>query len=234
MRILQALGCCLLGASLLLPTLSGSLTAEAQQIRVGAGGGWAPAITEVTYSGIGSGPDGPDQQVEADVSTTNGRHLYASAGFVRRLSSNFDLGVRLRAQESRFEGDGSDLTAGCTVDCTLSNSLNGRLRALTVEGRIVLTSVGRIEPYLLVGLGVVRTTLDGANVQFEGPQEILFSNIEVTDAGGDVGIGASMRLAGGLFVDAEFRTTGSLPGGKENAVTVLPLSLGLAYHFGTL
>ena len=229
MRILQALGCCLLGASLVFPTFSSSLTAEAQQIRVGAGGGWAPAITEVTYAGVADGQD-----VEADVSTSYGRHLYASAGFVRRLSSNFNLGVRLRAQESRFEGDGADLTAGCNVDCTLSNSLNGRLRALTVEGRIVLTSIGRIEPYLLVGLGVVRTTLDGANVQFEGQPDVPFSDIEVTDAGGDVGIGASMRLAGGLFLDAEFRTTGSLPGGKENAVTVLPLSLGLAYHFGEL
>ncbi|MFO8098681.1 MAG: outer membrane beta-barrel protein, partial [Salinibacter sp.] len=203
--------------------------AEAQQIRVGAGGGWAPATTTVTYAGVSGGQD-----VEADVSTSYGRHVYAGGGFVRRLSSNFNLGVRLRAQESRFAGDGGDLRAPCEVDCTLSNSLEGRVRALTMEGRIILTSAGRIEPYLLVGLGAVRTTMDGVRVQFEGRQDIPFSDIEVTDAGGDVGLGASVQLAGGLHLDAEFRATGSLPGGKENAVTVLPLSLGLGYNFGTL
>ncbi len=232
MRILQVLGCCLLGAGLLLPTLSHHHSAQAQQIRIGAGGGWAPAVTEVTYSGVFEDPQ-DSEEVEADVSTTFGRHVYVSAGFVRGISSNFDLGVRLRAQESRFEGDGADLTAGCSVDCTLSNSLDGRLRALTLEGRIVLTSLGRIEPYLLVGLGVVHTTMDGATVNFvNDPRQVDFSDIEVTDAGGDVGLGASVHLAGGLHLDGEFRVTGSLPGGKENAVTVLPLSLGLAYHFG--
>lgn len=229
MRIPQALACCLLGVGLLIPSVAPSLTAKAQQIRIGAGGGWAPAITEVTYTGAVDG-----QEVEADASTSYGRHLYASAGFVRGLSENFALGVRLRAQESRFEGDGSDLTAGCAIDCTLSNSLDGRVRALTVEGRIILTSLGRIDPYLLVGLGVVHTTIDGARVQFESESDVPFSDIEVTDAGGDVGLGASLQLAGGLHLDAEFRVTGSLPGGKENAVTVLPLSLGLGYNFGSL
>lgn len=233
MRISQALACCLFGVGVLIPSVAPGLTAEAQQVRLGAGGGWAPALTEVTYSGVVNEGEVDEQEVEADVSTSYGRHVYASVGFVRRLSSNFDLGVRLRAQESRFAGDGSDLTAGCNVECTLSNSLDGRVRALTVEGRIILTSLGRVDPYLLVGLGAVRTTIDGARVQFEGQPDVPFSDIEVTDAGGDVGLGASVQLAGGLHLDGEFRVTGSLPGGKENAVTVLPLSLGLGYNFGT-
>lgn len=229
MRIFKVL-CCLLGVGGGLLATGSPRPAEAQQIRVGAGGGWAPATTTVTYAGVSGGQD-----VEADVGTSYGRHVYASAGFVRRLSNNFALGVRLRAQESRFAGDGSDLRAGCgDLECALSNPLDGRLRALTVEGRIILTSVGRIEPYLLVGLGAVRTTIDGARVQIEGEPDVPFSDIEVTDAGGDVGLGASVQLAEGLHLDAEFRATGSLPGGKENAVTVLPLSLGLGYNFGTL
>lgn len=234
MRIFKVL-CCLLGVGGGLLATGSPRPAEAQQIRVGAGGGWAPALTEVTYSGVINEGEVDERDVEADVGTSYGRHVYASAGFVRRLSNNFALGVRLRAQESRFAGDGSDLRAGCgDLECALSNPLDGRLRALTVEGRIILTSVGRIEPYLLVGLGAVRTTIDGARVQIEGEPDVPFSDIEVTDAGGDVGLGASVQLAGGLHLDAEFRATGSLPGGKENAVTVLPLSLGLGYNFGTL
>jgi opacity protein-like surface antigen len=228
-RILQALACCLLGVAFLLPSTSSSLTAEAQQIRIGAGGGWAPAVSEVTYSAS-------ERDVEPDAGTSYGRHVYASVGFVRRLSSNFDLGVRLRAQESRFRADGTDLVSSLT-ECLQRQSCastdpEGKVRALTVEGRIILTSLGRIDPYLLVGLGVVRTTMDGTRVQFEGQPDVPFSDIEVTDAGGDVGLGASMQLVGGLHLDGEFRVTGSLPGGKENAVTVLPLSLGLGYHFG--
>jgi len=38
-------------------------------------------------------------------------------------------------------------------------------------------------------------------------------------------------VVGGLSLDAEMRFTGSLPGGKENAITVLPFSLGLSYTF---
>ncbi|MFP4227206.1 MAG: outer membrane protein [Salinivenus sp.] len=214
---------------MLLPATSSFHAAEAQQLRLGGGGGWAPATTTVTYSSVSG-----EQEVEADVSTSYGRHLYASAGFEQGISDNFDLGVRLRAQESRFQGDSSDLTSPCQVDCTLSNSLDGRVRALTVEGRLILTSAGRINPYLLVGLGAVRTTMDAARVQLDGQQDIPFSDIEVTDAGGDVGLGATMQLVGGLHLDGEFRVTGSLPGGKENAVTVLPLSLGLGYNFGSL
>ena len=32
------------------------------------------------------------------------------------------------------------------------------------------------------------------------------------------------------MLDGEFRVTGALPGGKDNAVTTLPFSLGLAYQ----
>jgi hypothetical protein len=32
-------------------------------------------------------------------------------------------------------------------------------------------------------------------------------------------------------VDTEIRATGALPGGKENAVTALPFTLGASYRF---
>jgi hypothetical protein len=64
-----------------------------------------------------------------------------------------------------------------------------------------------------------------------GQTEIPYREVTVTDAGGDIGLGASFPIAGGLSVDTEFRVTGALPGGKENAVTGLPFSLGLSYGF---
>ncbi len=101
---------------------------------------------------------------------------------------------------------------------------------MSVEGQLTLTSVGRVNPYFLVGLGAARTTLDGteAETPFGGAQ---FSDVDVTDAGGDVGFGATTRIIGDLLLTAEIRATGSLPGAKENAVTTLPFTLGLSYEF---
>ena len=53
----------------------------------------------------------------------------------------------------------------------------------------------------------------------------------MTDAGGDVGFGATTRITGGLRLTAETRVTGSLPGAKENAITTFPFTLGLSYEF---
>jgi opacity protein-like surface antigen len=92
--------------------------------------------------------------------------------------------------------------------------------------------VGRINPYFLVGLGVVRTTFDGVSGMASDGTEGQFSDVAVTDAGGDVGFGATMPLVGNLVLTGEIRAAGSLPGAKENAVSVFPFSLGLNYTFG--
>jgi opacity protein-like surface antigen len=106
----------------------------------------------------------------------------------------------------------------------------GRLRALSLEGQLHLTSVGRIAPYFLVGLGVVRTTIDATRIE-AGANTFQLGETDVTDAGGNVGFGAALRLVDGLSLTAETRVAGSLPGGKENAVTTFPFTLGLAYRF---
>jgi hypothetical protein len=90
-----------------------------------------------------------------------------------------------------------------------------------------------------VGLGVVHTSVDGLTlrnlpeqIQQEIQQDkIPFSDVSIVDAGGDVGLGATVPLVGGLALDAEIRVAGSLPGGKDNTVTVAPFTLGLAYSF---
>jgi opacity protein-like surface antigen len=130
---------------------------------------------------------------------------------------------------------GSTEDFGCP-DCTFSNDPDGRTRGASVEGQITLTSVGRINPYFLVGLGVVRTTVDGVLVTTpEDDQgqtnEVQFTDVEVTDAGGNVGFGATMPLVGNLLLTGEIRAAGSLPGAKENSVSVFPFSLGLSYGF---
>jgi opacity protein-like surface antigen len=98
---------------------------------------------------------------------------------------------------------------------------------VTLEGRLLLTSVDWIQPYFLVGLGVVNVTVDAVRVQNTGR---TYERVNVTDAGGDVGLGASIPVVGGLFLDTEVRVTGTLPGGKENAVTAVPFTLGLSYR----
>lgn len=158
----------------------------------------------------------------------SGPHAYGAVGLVWTLSDNFTLEGRLRAQHSEMPGDTGDF--GCSA-CTYSNDPDGRLRAATVEGRLTVTSTGRIRPYFLVGLGVVRTTIDGVLVTTPEDTEIQLSEVDVTDAGGDVGFGAATQIVGGLLLTAEIRATGSLPGAKENAVTVFPFSLGLSYGF---
>jgi opacity protein-like surface antigen len=173
---------------------------------------------------------GQSGSLSQDVDLTSGGHVYAGVGLLRSIGEKFELGVRLRAHLTQLQS-----TVNCRFDSNCG-SPSGDLRAATIEGRIILTSPGWIHPYLLVGLGVVHTTVGGVtlnNVRDPGilQETIQFPEVSVVDAGGDVGIGASIPVVSGLFLDAEVRATGSLPGGKENAVTVVPMTLGLSYSF---
>jgi opacity protein-like surface antigen len=168
-----------------------------------------------------------------------GPTVYGAVGFVRPLSDYLNLGVRLRGQMLRARGDVGDVTRFCggvSDTCTPFSSPDGTLYSGTIEGRLFFVSLGRVDPYLLVGLGVVHTSVDGVKVEEgerDGPTQVVeYDDVLVTDAGGDVGIGAQVRLLGGLGMEAEFRVTGSLPGSRENAVTMLPFTLGLTYTAG--
>lgn len=197
--------------------LVGPPASTAQEVRVDAGGGWAVPTNNVEA-------ELPDQNAPPlRIDLEPGWNVYGSLGFVRSIGENFALGARVRGQFSRLSA-----TPECgDVACT---DPDAALWAVTLEGRVIITSPGWIHPYLLVGLGAVQATVDPVTAT---PQqsELRFPEVAVTDAGGDVGLGASFPLAGGLFADAEFRVTGALPGGKENAVTSLPFSLGLGYQF---
>lgn len=204
-------------------------TAAAQQLRVDAGGGWAfyTKNLDLETEVMGGGSTG-QQQVGINVDLKSGPHYYVGAGFVRSISDNFELGARLRGHVSRIRSDAECGGFSC-------RDPDGLLRVGNIEGRIILTSSDWIEPYLLVGLGVVHTSLNEVvvrNVDIPGVDPTLtFSEVSILDAGGDVGIGATLPIARGLAVDAEVRVTGSLPGGKENTVTAVPFTLGLAYRF---
>ena len=203
----------------------GERGAEAQAFQAEVGGGWAIPSSDVEMQGTSEN----GRKGTTPVDPGSGAHVYGAVGLVWTLSDNFDLGVRLRGQHSKMTGRFSNFD--------FSNELSGRLRSLTLEGQLVLTSVGRINPYFLVGLGVIRTTVDGVLVTVsqngQEDREIQFSEVNVTDAGGDVGFGARTRLVGGLQLTAEMRATGSLPGAKDNAVMAFPFTLGLGYTFGT-
>jgi opacity protein-like surface antigen len=147
-------------------------------------------------------------------------------GLVWTLTDDLSLEGRLRAQQSQLRVSSGDISPGaCVGTCPA-----GRLRALSFEGQLALTSVGRINPYFLVGLGVVRTTVDAARIERGNAPQL--AEVDVTDAGGDIGFGATLRTVGDLFLTAEMRATGSLPGGKDNAVTTFPFTLGLSYTIG--
>lgn len=204
----------------LLLLLCGGPRAEAQVVRVEAGGGWAIPSSDV---------DMPvqDAQGAARVNPGSGPSGYAAVGLVWTLTDDLSLESRLRAQQSQLRVGSGDISPGtCVGTCP-----EGRLRALAVEGQLTLTSVGRINPYFLVSLGVVRTTVDAARIEVGGT-EFQLSGVDVTDAGGDIGFGATLRMVGDLFLTAEMRATGSLPGGKDNAVTTFPFTLGLSYTIG--
>jgi opacity protein-like surface antigen len=200
----------------LLIVLLGGGRAEAQAVRVEAGGGWAIPATEVE--------DRP-----AEINPGSGPSGYVAVGLMRRLTDNLSLGVRVRAQQSQLRVGSDDVSP--SIDRCVNSCPEGRLRALSLEGQLHLTSVGRIAPYFLVGLGVARTTIDGTRID-AGGTAFQLSETDVTDAGGNVGFGAALRLVRGLSLTAETRVTGSLPGAKDNAVTTFPFTLGLAYHFG--
>ena len=216
----------LLGLGLLFGVGSGQ-SAAGQTLRADAGSGWAfPTNNLDLRRTVSEGPNST-RPIRLEVDLKGGPHAYADVGFLRSIGEKFDLGARIRGHVSRIRSE-----ADCgTADC---RNPEGLLRAATVEGRVILTSPGWIQPYLLVGLGVVHTRLHQVtvrNIQASGvPEPLTFSEVSVVDAGGDVGIGATLPVAGGLAVDAEIRATGSLPGGKENAVTAIPFSLGIAYN----
>lgn len=219
----------MLGLVFLLSVLLGVPSTLAQEARFDVGGGWAFPIdnveqdVEVTIET----PDGPlTGTITQPVDLQSGRHIYVGAGFVRSIGENFALGARLRAHRSEL---------ATTVDCTVGTctSPDGFYRAATVEGRLIITSPDWIRPYFLVGLGIVHTSVDEVTARdiedTRLPNSLTYSAVSVVDAGGDIGIGASVPVTGDLYVDGEFRVTGALPGGKDNAITVLPLSLGLSY-----
>lgn len=201
-------------------------TAAAQNLRVDAGGGWSFYTKNLdleTTSG-GNGTTQP-QQFVLGVDLKSGPHYYVGAGFVRSIGKNFSLGVRLRGHVSRVRSDAECGDLPC-------RDPDGLLRVGSIEGRVILTSLDWIRPYLLVGLGVAHTSLEGVTVGGEsGPSgPLTFPKVSILDAGGDVGLGATLPIAGGLALDAEIRATGSLPGGKENTITAAPFTLGLAYE----
>lgn len=203
--------------------------AYGQEIRVGVSGGWAPPTNNVTQEIRLTLPTGQEGILTQRVDLQPGPHASASAGFVRSIGENFALGARLRAHATRLRS-----TVNCRFDSDCGNP-NGTLQAATIEGRIIVTAPDWIRPYLLVGLGVIHTSVDGVTLRDHGittlPDPINFPDVSVTDAGGDVGLGATLPVYGGLYLDAEVRVTGGLPGGKENAVTAIPLTLGVSYGF---
>lgn len=227
----------------------GGQAAEAQRLRVDVGGGWAFPTSNVELSAEaeanvqvfdieGNVVDEFTREVTGQsVDLKSGRHVYAGIGFVRSIGDRFALGFRLRGHTSELES-----SVDCRFESTCSDP-SGRIWTATVEGRIILTSPDWIDPYLLVGIGVVHTSVDGVtlrNVDKEeseritvnpSAEEIRFSEVSITDVGGDVGLGASIPLTSGLKLDGEFRASGSLPGGKDNTVTTIPLTLGLSYNY---
>jgi len=208
--------------------LLGGGRAEAQAVRVEAGGGWALPSTEVDVSFQRVGAPAQEEGGIAEIDPGSGPSAYAAVGLVWTLTDNFSLEGRLRAQQSQLRVGSEDVSP--SIDRCVSSCPEGRLRALSFEGRLSLTSIGRIAPYFLVGLGVVRTTVDATRIEADG-DEFQLAEVDATDAGGDVGFGAALRLAGGLSLTAETRVTGSLPGGRDNAVTTFPFTLGLSYKF---
>lgn len=196
-------------------------------MRLDVGGGWAFPTNNVE---VEKSVQVLDRPVPQEIDLKAGPHVYVGVGFVRSIGEKFELGARLRAHRSELRS---------TVDCRFQSNCgypDGRLLVGTIEGRIILTSPGWIHPYLLVGLGVVHTsvggvTLRGVESDAIRDETISFPDVSVVDAGGDVGIGASIPVTEGLFLDAEVRATGSLPGGKANTVTDAPLTLGVAYVF---
>lgn len=206
--------------------VAGGQAAEGQDLRVEVGGGWAIPSSSVDMPVRVEGGNGGEGTLSVDPGW--GPNGYAAAGLEWTLSSNFSLAGLVRAQQSWMRGDREEYNC---PDCSISNEPDGRLRVASLEGRITLTSTGRIQPYFLVGLGVVHTTVTGAEITDTNGNVIQVSDVEVTDAGGDVGFGAYLQIVEDLSLTGEMRATGSLPGAKENAVTTFPFSLGLSYAF---
>jgi len=213
-------------------------TAHAQQFRVDVGGGWAFPTNNVELSeettivfesrDPNAPPDTAVVPVSQSVDLTASSHVYAGVGVVFGIGENFQLGTRVRGHLSRLQS---------TIDCRFESecgSPDGRLTALTLEARLLLTSLDGVRPYLLVGVGIVHTSVDGTtlrNIQEDQVLDdpIVYPEVSIVDVGGDVGLGATFPVTNRVSVDAEIRVTGSLPGGKENTVTTAPFTLGVAY-----
>lgn len=220
-----------LGLTLIVAGLLGIQSATAQDVRIDVGTGWAiPTgdVTQVLEVTVES-PEGPvTGTITQPVLLESGAHVYVGLGFVRSVGEKVAIGARLRAHRSNLPN---------TVDCQFGECTTpeGYYRAATVEGRVILTSPDWIHPYLLIGLGIVQTSVEQVIASeiddSRLPSSLTYPEASVIDAGGDIGIGASVPVFNGLFLDGEFRATGALPGGKENAVTLVPFSLGLSYLF---
>lgn len=225
--------------------------AFAQEIRVEAGMGWGIPLSSIeTGFNVETVEEGWISLGDRSLDPGADTHAYGALGFKRSISDNFALGVRGRAQVLQAPGRGSEVFSflpPCNQDenCTISNRPNAQLRAATVEGRLFLTTIDWIEPYFLVGLGVVQTQMDG--VQIDVPSEVQigsgeeslrgtgafeFEEVDVMDAGGDVGFGASVPIVGGLSLESELRVTGSLPGSRDSSLSMFSPTIGLSYGVG--
>jgi opacity protein-like surface antigen len=208
--------------------LGGGRDTRAQNVRIEVGTGWVVPTSSVQAEGT---VESQQQEGLVLVDLNSGAHVYASAGLSWTVSSNFTLYTGLRAQQSQLRVGEPGLQNCRRGNCSLSPDPDGQLWVAALEGRITLTSVGWINLYFLVSLGVARTTVDGTRVERSRGDAVQLADVGVTDAGGDVGFGASTPLVGDLSINAEIRATGSLPGSKENAVTTFPFSVGLSYEF---
>ncbi len=192
-----------------------------REVRIDVGGGWGIPIDDVALQ---------SQTVDGNlaIDVNSGPHAYAGVGFVRSIAEKFALGARIRGQATQLRGTVENVTCGEDFTC---QDPEGLLWAATLEGRIIITAPEWINPYLLVGLGAVQTTVHGVTVENSDGDTFRFDEAKVTDAGGDIGLGASLPITDYLYFDAEFRVTGALPGGKENEVSVLPFSAGISVGF---
>lgn len=218
-----------LGVGIFLAGLFCVPSAEAQDLRIDVGTGWAFPTNNVEQEAeLTLESSDQDVVIPQVVDLKGSPHIYVGIGIVRSVGEKLSLGARLRAHRSNLSN---------TVECQVGTCTTpkGYYRAATVEGRVILTTPDWIHPYLLVGLGVVETSVDRVIASdiddSELPSSLAYPEASVVDAGGDVGIGASVPLLRGLILDGEFRVTGALPGGKKNAVTMVPFSLGLSYAF---
>lgn len=201
----------------ILVVLTGGLSpAWAQTVEISVGGGASFPTNNVNAEAVGASDGG-----SSSIDLKPGPHAYVGAGLVRSVGDHFSIGARLRAQVTQLRSSVGE------CDGPPCGTPDGLSRVLSAEGRIILTKPDWIRPYALVGLGVVSTTVE-ASTDAGGTS---YEEVSVTDAGGNIGLGASLPLFSGLFADVEVRIAGTLPGGKNNAVDEVPVTAGVSYRF---